>query len=873
VCDRYELVELLSVGGMGRVYRALYRALDQEVAVKLIHPHLLGSEEGAQRLMVEARIAARLNHPNIVTFHNFGRTSALEGSQLLIVMELLRGPSLASVLRAQWPLPLERVVDVLGQVLGALGEAHAAGVVHRDVKPANIVLEADSAGRDHVKLVDFGIAKLETGRRVTRAGEVIGTPSYMSPEQAAGEDAGPSADLYAVGVMLFQMLTGTMPFSGPTARAVLRKQLSAERPDPREVAPEQDIPPALAEVCRRAIDRSPARRYATAQELGCALRAAAGGEAGSPRRAPSLRAPAPAPQPAAEPPPEQRDTVRPSSRRRGAHAVGPTDTPTVKTTLFQPARAPLPPIDRSMRLVGRAASIEWALERLTGPEAPVGVALSGRAGVGKTRLIGEIAEAAADWGAVVLHHAAEPSPYDEVSGAGLAAIVSRLVGAPASDPLLAEGRAVPGGPEALGLRAIFGDAPDPSAAPAEVRAAVAAALAWAARGAAAAVAPRPLLLAIDDLDRLDFVTQSALASLLCGPAIPGLRVIVTSTQAPSFWTAWRLVSLRVTGLTRVEADALLDDTPAPAGAEGALDGDIEPLYIEQLRRFRREGHDEPAPSRLASLVGLRLADRSARERRALQAIAVTGGGPIAAIARVLPTTEELYEALPALVEGGFIEHTDGRVSLAHALFGRIVAAATPAGALADLHTRVADALAERPSRVELRAHHALRGRPDFAAFLLVEEVATLRAAYGEAEGVIAALRDGLCAARMEVLRGASETVSAWIVFGHKLGAALVAAGRFDEGIDALLEVLRLVKPTDVCRALVLEQLALASAGRGALDDAEAFRREGRELAVELGDRAIAERLRRPLSRAVSGSRPQLAANDEAAGPRGARKTR
>ena len=208
----YHILDLISVGGMGRVYRAQQSALGRTVAVKIIHPHLLADENSALRFMTEARAASQLNHPNSVSVFDFGRT---DDGQPYLVMEFLRGKDLARVAYEEGPLAFARIVDVLRQVLLALGEAHDLGIIHRDLKPENVILEPLRRGGDFVKVVDFGLAKLRADTQtpsVTSPGIVCGTPDYMAPEQGRGDTIDGRSDLYAVGVILFQLLTGRLPF-------------------------------------------------------------------------------------------------------------------------------------------------------------------------------------------------------------------------------------------------------------------------------------------------------------------------------------------------------------------------------------------------------------------------------------------------------------------------------------------------------------------------------------------------------------------------------------------------------------------------------------------------------------------------------------
>jgi serine/threonine protein kinase len=271
----YHILDLISVGGMGRVYRAQQSALGRTVAVKIIHPHLLSDENSALRFMTEARAASQLNHPNSVSVFDFGRT---DDGQPYLVMEFLRGKDLARVAYEDGPLPFARIVDVLRQVLAALGEAHDLGIVHRDLKPENVILEQLRRGGDFVKVVDFGLAKLKADAQapsnVTSPGIVCGTPDYMAPEQGRGDAIDGRSDLYSVGVMLFQLLTGRLPFEAESPTQVVMMHMTIPVPDPRQVSPERAIPEPLVEVAFRALAKDPRDRYQDAEELAEALRVA-----------------------------------------------------------------------------------------------------------------------------------------------------------------------------------------------------------------------------------------------------------------------------------------------------------------------------------------------------------------------------------------------------------------------------------------------------------------------------------------------------------------------------------------------------------------------------------------------------------------------
>jgi len=267
----YLILELVGIGGMGRVYRAEQTTLGRTVAVKIIHPHLVGEENAAARFITEARAASRLNHPHSVGIIDFGKSP---DGLLYLVMEFLRGRDLARVIYEDGPLPFRRIVDVLQQTLAALAEAHNESIIHRDLKPENIILEPVRSGGDFVKVVDFGLAKIRadtTQPSITSPGIVCGTPEYMSPEQARGDVLDARSDLYAVGVILYQLLAGRLPFEAESPTQVVLAHLTQQPRDPSEVAPERKIPQVLVDVTLKMLAKEPVDRYSDADELAAAL--------------------------------------------------------------------------------------------------------------------------------------------------------------------------------------------------------------------------------------------------------------------------------------------------------------------------------------------------------------------------------------------------------------------------------------------------------------------------------------------------------------------------------------------------------------------------------------------------------------------------
>ncbi|MFO1371467.1 MAG: serine/threonine-protein kinase [Candidatus Competibacteraceae bacterium] len=261
---RYRIINVLGRGAMGMVYLGYDEAIDRQVAIKIIHRSLLEGADGAEwlaRFRREVRAAGRCLHPNIVTIFEYGEESRAP----YIVMEYVQGRELRDYLKDRQPMPLANAVAVIVQVLHALDHAHVCGVVHRDIKPGNIILLADG----QVKVTDFGIARLETASSMTQHGVTVGTPSYMAPEQFQGHEADRRADLYATGVLLFELLTGLRPFAGRSASELMYQVL--HEPPRRATQLNPRLPAELDGVLNKALAKSPDARFQDANAFIVAL--------------------------------------------------------------------------------------------------------------------------------------------------------------------------------------------------------------------------------------------------------------------------------------------------------------------------------------------------------------------------------------------------------------------------------------------------------------------------------------------------------------------------------------------------------------------------------------------------------------------------
>jgi serine/threonine-protein kinase len=276
IANQFRIVEKIGTGGMGAVYKAEQPEMRRFVAIKILHPRYLSRPDLVSRFRREARAMSHLSHPNTVKVFLYGQ---LEDGSCYFVMEYLEGRNLAQTVRAEGPMDPERAIPIMVQVCGALEEAHAKGIIHRDLKPENIFLTNVGGIPDFPKVLDFGLAKV-TDREMrpgslilTQEGMVFGTPEFMSPEQARGEKLDGRSDIYALGLILYELLTGKLPYDASQPMEYLQRHLK-EPPIPLHLrAPHRRFPPGLWEVIQKALAKHPAQRFQTAGEFAQALQA------------------------------------------------------------------------------------------------------------------------------------------------------------------------------------------------------------------------------------------------------------------------------------------------------------------------------------------------------------------------------------------------------------------------------------------------------------------------------------------------------------------------------------------------------------------------------------------------------------------------
>jgi|RhiMetdeSRZDD1v2_1073273.scaffolds.fasta_scaffold572647_1 eukaryotic-like serine/threonine-protein kinase len=327
--SRYRLGKRIAVGGMGSVYRAVDEHLGRPVAVKVLRWELAAEPAFLERFRREARAAAALSHPGVAGVYDYGE---LDG-RAFIVMELVEGETLAERIAARGRLPWPEAFGLGEQVARALAAAHAHGLVHRDVKPANVLVGPE--GR--AKVTDFGIAKAAAAVTLTRTGMVLGSASYVAPEQAQGDDVGPAADQYSLGCVLFEAVCGRTPYGGANPVAIATQHVSAPVPDPRQDRP--DLPVPVAELIRRALAKQPDDRFPSTTAMADALAAATQAPSGDPGPHPPAAWPGtPDPHPPAAWAPEREGSPAAAGARGAVHS--PRQPPA------RPTQRPRPPTRR-----------------------------------------------------------------------------------------------------------------------------------------------------------------------------------------------------------------------------------------------------------------------------------------------------------------------------------------------------------------------------------------------------------------------------------------------------------------------------------------------------------------------------------------------
>jgi hypothetical protein len=690
--DKFKLTACIGIGGSGAVYKADQMTLGRTVAVKILNEELCADARMISRFRGEATSASRLNHANCVSIIDYGQ--APDGL-LYLAMEYVKGPTLTQLLQNESPLAAERVIDLVCQALAGIEEAHLAGVVHADLKSDNIIVDQRRAGIDLVKIVDFGIARLVTGVRDVEERSISGTPEYMAPEVIGGAPPGFASDLYAVGVILYELLAQKTPFFAGSTTEILTNHLRAQ---PSRITAQRDgVPKELDVVIAKALAKHPTDRYASAAEMREALlgirarlravpsadRCAACGTSCEPRFkfCPECGAP----------------------RQRVSKTFEiPTAAPQVAAVL------PLPFTGRGSELEHLAAHLGRA------PGGSSGMLVVGNEGAGRSTLVRHAYERLAAQGRVIYQVRPDPSglaaPFYPIRSL-LAAVLDLP---PVSteqdlrDAVLALGlneRDLPGIAQLFGYSTTLLEL-EPTVRRREIM--------WSALRALERVALRgPVALAFEDVDRFDHPSQDILrrATEIEDLALPPF--VMTATSA--FGEQWPVTIGRIELGTLDNNDlAHLVQVLAQAGLRGLPTVptlfDIthaSPGHLEHVVCYLLEGGKaEDTRVSLPDLIAARLSMMTQATRDVLQAAAVLGTEPQVDFLRLMMPGDTLERALEAAERSGLlVRDPSGELMFASRLVREIVYDATPADVRRSLHASAASAVEAMSQDIGLLGHH------------------------------------------------------------------------------------------------------------------------------------------------------------------------
>jgi serine/threonine-protein kinase len=805
---KFVLRELIGTGGMGKVYRADQVGVGRTVAVKIMHRHLLGDETAAARFTNEARASSQLNHPNSISVLDFGQT---EVGILYIVMEYLRGRSLDRVLEKEFPIPFGRVASILCQAMDAVDAAHKLNIIHRDLKPENVFLE-QTGGDDFVKVLDFGVAKMLDleDRTITTPGLVPGTPEYMSPEQARGEPLDPRSDVYSLGVILYELITGTVPFRGASALATMMSHVQDPPQPPSKRAPDRKIPDALDAIVLWALAKRHEERIATAAQfrdiLGAWAEVAGLWPAEEERRATKTSV-----------------LLKYFTQDQLQHVGAGERRPEVLSRPTMPKlQAPrLPDGPRAEAVLAGRDKERRRLDAFLRSERPGRVLhIQGTSGMGRSRLIEDALARARELGMRAIH--ARPGlgwaptvlgPALQVALGCLGIAETHATGEEvlqAAGKLGVEGEEIGGLLELLGLGSHLAEATSESRRRERQSALRHVVQRAAARGS--------LLVVCEEIDRYDLPSREMLLSLAAAPSKEQVAIIIT--HAPELAQLWppEVEALELAPLSGDASAALVrglfeqGQTLDPDLVERVCRvGRGHPLFLEHLAYGEvHEGLREP-PEKLADLIAMRIEHLPQAERHLLQWMAVVNDWLAPGGLSAISGEPVDAAALERLAQRGMLRAAGRRFAFAHHLVASVVYSSIPAEVRRKIHAAVAAYLRQLDASSASIAFHSYEADEGPAAVEALD-------------------RAGAWAARCLDLAGASQHYSrALNVVRGEWGRGRVREGELDQMAVGLARKL----------AAVLREVGDAVAARGVLEET---------LSVAAGDDASRAGLRLDLGR-------------------------
>ncbi len=699
--EKYRLLRILGSGAMAHVYEAEQLRLGRSVAVKVMRVALASDRRSLERFRTEALAASRINHPNAIAIYDVGVT---EDGIPFLVMEHLRGTTLAAA-RAEKEFPVERIVNIGAQVLSALEEAHGCGVIHRDLKSENVVLEQRRDGSDFVKVLDFGIAAFVGSADQS----IVGTPEYMAPEQIRGEPPAPSTDLYAMGIMLYEMIAGHTPFAGEQLSAMLEQHLVQQPTPPHEVAP---CPPELSEVVMRALEKDPADRFPDARSMREALLQVMGG---TQRACRSCGARVLAGMRFCSACGVDLDQAVPpgNGAPRNTMAFGSGPAAAVRAEKPRPTRLTFDLSADGGALFGRAKELARLNDWLAAPAGTAALAVVGPPGAGKARLVLEAVRGRSTE-MVTFVAAPDPSGHQQ-SWYPVLSMLEAILGVPPrptyEELVTALSRVALPSRDAPGLAELF-CIPGPLA-PLELAVRRRETFAAAVRTLVSVEHRfRSPVLCFIDVDRYDQPSRRLIEQLAPAIAGSGVRLILTASSADAVPPGSQITA--IAGLPPADAHAFLARVIGAERASGLSPTELHeitgglPAHVQQLAGWLvLQSDPRTAPERLVDLVASRLSHLPAAARRLLQVVAAHG--QVAArsdLSEILAELDPSGAALSSLVRAGLVIAGPDEITIPLAIVAQVAEACTPAETRREL---AADILARMRRRLPLivAAHHAM----------------------------------------------------------------------------------------------------------------------------------------------------------------------